>query len=95
MTEIQHKPVEINFLPHFQGVDRVDFRHNLDLRIHIESSEASFPPVLNYCLLWLLRWSVLYMVLNVSNLGYNTCNHEREEISLSLIHEEITSNDFN
>lgn len=31
---------EINFLPRFQGVDRVDFRHNLDLRIHIESSEA-------------------------------------------------------
>lgn len=31
---------EINFLPQFQGVDRVDFRHNLDLRIHIELSEA-------------------------------------------------------
>lgn len=40
--EIQHKPVGGNKFSASlsKGVDRVDFRHNLDLRIHIESSEA-------------------------------------------------------
>lgn len=55
---------EINFLPHFQGVDKVDFRHNLDLRIHRVIRGLSFPPVLNYYLLWRLRWVYSTWFLN-------------------------------
>lgn len=55
---------DINFLPQFQWVDRVDFRHNLDLRIHIVIRGLSFPPVLNYYLLWLLRWVYSTWFLN-------------------------------